>query len=51
MNQLTNDDLNQAIESDVVSVRVEEDVGQEAPHLPSAVWVIGEERAETFHDS
>ena len=51
MSSLTNHDLNEAVEADVVAVCVEEDVGEEAPHLSTPVRVIGEERAETFHDS
>lgn len=48
---LTNHDLNEAVEADVVVVCVEEDVGEEAPNLSAPVRVIGEEGTDTFHDS
>ena len=47
---LTNHDLDEAVEGNVVDVCVEEHVGEESPYLPTVVWIIGEDGAGTFDE-
>ena len=47
---LTNHDLDEAVEANVVDVCVEEHVGEESPYLPTLVWIVCEDGARTFDE-